>query len=185
MNLPNKLTIIRILLVPVYVGLMYFDNPVSYWAASFVFAAACLTDFLDGMIARKTNQISTFGKLMDPIADKLLVMSALVLLTFQHKMPAWVTIIMLAREFIISGFRLVAIGEGKIISADIFGKIKTVIQMLFIMLAMLLLPVANGYQPLGQNGALIVSIVMYISLGITLLSGILYVWKNRNLLKDS
>ena len=184
MNLPNKLIITRILMVPAYVGLMYLDNPVSYWVVSFVFAATCLTDLLDGMIARKTNQISTFGKLMDPIADKLLVMSALVLLTFQHKIPAWVTIIMLAREFIISGFRLVATGEGKIISADIFDKIKTVIQMLFILLAMLLLPYSNGYKPLGQNGAPIVSIVMYISLGITLLFGTLYVWKNRNILKD-
>ena len=123
MNLPNKLTMLRILLVPFFVVFVYFEKyPVCQVLALVLFISASITDLLDGRIARSRNLVTDFGKFMDPIADKLLVMSAFVMLVEQQRMPGWVCILMLAREFIISGLRLVAAGNGRVIAAGKLGK---------------------------------------------------------------
>ena len=129
MNLPNKLTLLRVCMIPFFV---VFARMNAFWAqcvAVGIYALACVTDALDGHIARSRNLITDFGKFMDPIADKLLVMSALVVLTAQGRMPDWACILMLAREFLVSGFRLVAVENGRVIAAGPLGKLKTVFQM--------------------------------------------------------
>lgn len=143
MNLPNKLTIFRIILVPIMVIIpllniqgAWWGIPCTYWIINFIFIIASITDKLDGSIARKTNQVTNFGKFADPLADKILVLSAMLLLVELGKLPAWIPIIILAREFIVSGYRLIAVEQGgKVIAASIFGKIKTVTQIIAIILA--------------------------------------------------
>ncbi len=143
MNLPNKLTIFRIVLVPIMVIIPLLDIqgtwlgiPYTYWIINFIFIIASITDKLDGYLARKNNQVTNFGKFADPLADKILVLSAMLLLVDLGKLPAWIPIIILAREFIVSGYRLIAVEQGgKVISASIFGKIKTVTQIIAIIIA--------------------------------------------------
>ena len=138
MNLPNKLTIFRILLVPIMVVIplfniegIFFNIPISYWIINIIFVIASITDKLDGYLARKNNQVTSFGKFADPLADKILVISALVMLVEATRLPAWIPIIVLAREFIVSGYRLVAVEKGgKVIAASFWGKLKTVTQMI-------------------------------------------------------
>ena len=142
MNLPNKLTIFRVILVPIFIIIGYITIPgeflgveSKFWIMNIIFIIASLTDQLDGYIARKTNQVTTFGKFLDPIADKILVLSALVMLVEFGKIPAWIPAIVLTREFLVSGYRLVAVEKGgKVIAASIWGKIKTVTQMIAIIL---------------------------------------------------
>ena len=184
MNLPNKLTLLRVLLVPVLVVFLSFETPACRLIALVVFTAAALTDLFDGKIARERGLVTDFGKFMDPIADKLLVMSAFVVFVAQGIMPAWVCIIMLAREFIVSGFRLVAAGKGKVIAAGIWGKLKTLTQMIFIPLAIVLLPVETILPVLSGFWTVMTVIVMYISAALTLWSGFLYVWENRQYIED-
>lgn len=144
MNLANKLTIFRIILVPIMVIIPYlnldgsfYGLPYTYFWMLLIFIVASITDKLDGYIARSRNQVTTFGKFLDPLADKILVLSALVLLVELDKIPAWIPIIVLAREFLVSGYRLVAVEKGgKVIAASIWGKLKTVTQMLAIILVM-------------------------------------------------
>ena len=192
MNLPNKLTLARIVLVPVFMVFMYIRKPVYQYIAVAIFILASLTDLLDGRIARSRNMVTTFGKFLDPIADKLLVMSALVMLVCHLKMPAWVCVIMLAREFIVTGLRLVASSEGKVIAAGIWGKLKTVTQMIFIPMAIVFIPFRDGYY-LNHPYSLhtpqnvlewITIIMMFVSCALTLWSGFLYVWQNRGFIKD-
>ena len=143
MNLANKLTIFRMILVPIMVVVPFFGItgtflgiPITWWIINFIFIVASITDKLDGYIARSRNQITTFGKFLDPLADKILVLSAMCMLVEINKLPAWIPIIVLAREFIVSGYRLVAVEKGgKVIAASIWGKLKTVTQMLAIILA--------------------------------------------------
>ncbi len=149
MNLANKLTIFRIILVPILMVVPIIDSiygisgeflgvPTSFWIMNIIFIIASLTDKLDGYIARSRNQVTTFGKFLDPLADKILVISALIILVEYGKIPSWIPIIVLAREFIVSGYRLIAVEKGgKVIAASIWGKIKTVTQMLAIILAFL------------------------------------------------
>ena len=145
MNLPNKLTIIRIVLVPIMVIISYFNSntvflgiPIISWILLVIFIVASYTDRLDGKIARKNNQITTFGKFADPLADKILVLSAMLILVEQTKIPAWIPIVVLAREFLVSGYRLVAVQKGgQVIAASIWGKLKTVTQMIAIILVFL------------------------------------------------
>ena len=184
MNLPNKLTMLRILLVPVFVVFLSIDKTWCQWVALVIFIAASLTDLLDGRIARARNLITDFGKFMDPIADKLLVMSALIVLVSQLRMPAWVCIIMLAREFIVSGFRLVASTKGKVIAAGIWGKLKTVSQMIYIPMAILLIPIKELNYTLQTIWDVLTQIMMYISAALALWSGFWYIWKNREFLSD-
>lgn len=181
MNLPNKLSMLRMCMVPFFVIFALMDAVWAQWVALALFCIASLTDMLDGQIARKYNLVTNFGKFIDPIADKLLVMSALVVLVGQGRMPSWVCIIMLAREFAISGLRLVAAERGVVIAAGWLGKIKTVSQMLAVILLLLLVPV-SGSPLLGQPGVIAANIVMYFSAFMTLLSGVDYLLKNRSAL---
>ena len=174
---------LRILMIPVFVILALMNAPAAQYAAVGVFVLAAITDALDGHIARKNGLVTNFGKFIDPIADKLLVMSALVVLVGQGRMPSWVCILMLAREFAISGFRLVAADAGKVIAAGWLGKIKTVTQMAAVILLLLLTPVSG--EPLcGQAGVIIADAVMYISAAMTVWSGVDYIVRNFSLIHD-
>ena len=178
MNLPNKLTILRMILVPFFVFFMLVDPsivPYEYakWIALVLFCVASITDFLDGQIARKNNLVTNFGKFMDPLADKLLVCSALIALVDLNKIAAWIVIIIIAREFIISGFRLIAAENGVVIAANYWGKFKTVSQM--IMIILLLIDLGGVFDILEQ-------IFIWLSLALTVISLITYIWQNRSVL---
>jgi CDP-diacylglycerol--glycerol-3-phosphate 3-phosphatidyltransferase len=144
MNLANKLTIFRVLLVPLMVIVPFFNIkgevfgiPYTYLIIDFIFILASITDKLDGYIARTRNQVTTFGKFLDPLADKILVLATMVMLVEMSRLPAWIPIIVLAREFLVSGYRLVAVEKGgKVIAASIWGKLKTVTQMIALILAL-------------------------------------------------
>ena len=145
MNLANKLTIFRMILVPIMVIIPFFNIeaeiagiPLTYLLVDIIFIIASLTDKLDGYIARSKNQVTTFGKFLDPLADKILVLAAMIMLVEMRKLPAWIPVIVLAREFIVSGYRLVAVEKGgKVIAASKWGKLKTVTHMIAIILAFL------------------------------------------------
>ncbi|MCD7746302.1 MAG: CDP-diacylglycerol--glycerol-3-phosphate 3-phosphatidyltransferase [Lachnospiraceae bacterium] len=170
MNLPNKLTMLRVCLVPVFVVLMLVDAiPNGNIWAGILFILASLTDMLDGYIARKNNLITDFGKFMDPIADKLLVCSAMICLIAQEKLAAWMVIIIIGREFIISGFRIVASDKGTVIAASYWGKFKTVFQM--IMIVMLIYDFGTVWNQLAQ-------VVTWIALVLTVISLVDYLRKN-------
>ncbi|HBF76450.1 MAG TPA: CDP-diacylglycerol--glycerol-3-phosphate 3-phosphatidyltransferase [Clostridiaceae bacterium] len=171
MNTANKLTILRMILVPVFLVLISISSEgYNYtYAATAVFAVAAFTDFLDGYIARKKNQVTKFGKFMDPLADKLIVISAMVALVEMDKLQAWVVMIVIARELAVTGLRTLAASDGIVIAASYFGKAKTVTQIIAI-IAMLL------DMPYGI-------VIMGIAVVITVLSGIDYFYKNRNVLK--
>ena len=178
MNLPNKLTIFRVILIPFFVVFLLLDpdNQTYRYIADAIFIVASLTDMLDGKIARKYNLVTNFGKFMDPLADKLLVCSAMICLIATGQLAAWIVIIIIAREFIISGVRLVAADNGIVIAASYWGKFKTVFQMLMIIVLIL-----NINHPvmviLGQ-------ILVYIALALTVISLLDYVIKNKDVLKE-
>lgn len=179
MNLPNKLTMLRVLMIPFFVLFMlapFAQNRAGSIIAFILFVAASLTDTLDGMIARRNNLITNFGKLMDPLADKLLVCSALICFVALDRLPAWIVIIIIAREFIISGFRLIAAEQGVVIAANYWGKFKTVSQM--VMTALLILHLGDHI-----HGFRILEIV-FICLAtiLTVVSLVDYIWKNRDLI---
>lgn len=177
MNLPNKLTIFRVILIPFFVtSLLIQSIPYNNIIACSIFIIASLTDFLDGYIARKYNLITNFGKFMDPLADKLLVGAALICLIESGQLPAWVVIIIISREFIISGFRLIASDNGVVIAASYWGKFKTVSQM-----AMVIVLILNIQLPIFQ---IIGIILMWISVILTIVSLIDYIIKNKNILND-
>ena len=180
MNLPNKLTILRICLIPFFVLCVKMPSTGMQIAAVAIYVVACATDALDGHIARSRGLVTNFGKFMDPIADKLLVMSAMIVLTAQHRMPDWVCILMLAREFLVSGFRLVAVENGVVIAAGPLGKLKTVFQMVSTIALMLFVRVE------GPGGALsvVAVVLMYIALALTVVSGADYIWRNRDCIRD-
>lgn len=175
MNLPNKLTVLRILMVPFFVFFMLTDvgGAANKWIALALFCVASLTDLLDGKIARKYNLVTNFGKFMDPLADKLLVCSAMICMIETKKLAAWFVIVIIAREFIISGFRLVASDNGIVIAANYWGKFKTVSQM-----AMIIVLIAD----LGGIFDLIGQILIWLALALTIISLIDYVWTNRQVL---
>ena len=178
MNLPNKLTLFRVILIPFFVFFLlapYFTGYGNYIAVA-VFIVASITDFLDGHIARKRNLVTNFGKFMDPLADKLLVCSALICLIELDQLPAWIVIIIIAREFIISGFRLIASDNGVVIAASYWGKFKTTFQMLMVIVLILDIPHPVFYW-LGV-------ILTYVSLALTVISLIDYIVKNKNVLQD-
>ena len=178
MNLPNKLTLLRIILIPIFVVIYYIGFTGWYYWAAAIFIIAAITDMIDGKIARKTGQVTDFGKFADPIADKLLVMSALLILMEWGKVSAWIAIILLAREFIISGFRLVAAGKGTVIAAGITGKIKTVVQIVALSVLLFDDPIQKWTGiPLGM-------ILLYISAALSVWSCIEYIVKNRQALSQ-
>ena len=174
MNLPNKLTVMRVILVPVFVAVLLTNcfQDTSKWVALAIFIIASLTDLLDGKIARKYNLVTNFGKFMDPLADKMLVCSALICLTAMGKIPAWMVIVIVVRDFVISGFRLVAAETGVVIAANYWGKFKTTFQMI-----MVILMIVNISQL-----RLVTDIIMYIALALTVISLADYVIKNKDVI---
>ena len=178
MNLPNKLTMMRVILIPFFVFFLlapYFADYGKYIALT-IFIVASLTDLADGKIARKYNLVTNFGKFMDPLADKLLVCAAMICLLSLGKLAAWIVIVIISREFIISGFRLVASDNHVVIAASYWGKFKTTFQMLMIIVLILDLPYA-GFQILGQ-------VLVYVALILTVVSLIDYLYKNKDVLKE-
>ena len=197
MNLPNKLTVFRIILVPIMVIIPYFNIqgeflniPLEFLAINAIFIIASITDKLDGYLARKNNQITTFGKFLDPIADKILVLAAMVILVELGKLPAWIPIIVLFREFLVSGYRLIAVQKGgEVIAASFWGKLKTVTQMVAIIAAFFDIGVFcecfNG-NLIGLSWFinLISSIMMIVCVIATIFSGIDYLKNGKDLLTD-
>ena len=175
MNLPNKLTILRVIMIPFFVFFLLsgVGGSASKWIALVIFAAASITDTLDGYIARRDNLITDFGKFMDPLADKLLVCSAMICLIPSGKLPTAIVIVIIAREFIISGFRLVAADNDIVIAASYWGKFKTVSQMF-----MLILLIAD----LGGAFNMIAQVLIWVSLVLTIVSLIDYIAKNVQVL---
>lgn len=178
MNLPNKLTILRVLMIPFFLVFMLTDfmGTNGKFIACAIFVIASFTDFLDGYIARKNNIVTNFGKFMDPLADKLLVGAAIISFVELKSLPAWIVIIIISREFIISGFRLVASDNGVVIAASYWGKFKTVSQM--IMIILLILDFQNSIFILLEN------IFIYAALILTIVSLIDYMIKNKKVLSE-
>ena len=177
MNLPNKLTILRVIMIPFFVlALLYNggENQTLRYVAAAIFIIASLTDMLDGKIARKYNLVTNFGKLMDPLADKLLVCSALICLVELKELPAWMVIVIISREFIISGFRLVASDNGVVIAASYWGKFKTTFQMIAVVLLIVGIPALS----------MVTTAVVWIALVLTVISLVDYIAKNVNVLKE-
>ncbi len=177
MNLPNRLTILRVCLIPVFIVFLMLDETLSWarYAAVGVFAAACITDFFDGRIARKYNMVTNFGKFMDPLADKLLVCSALICLVYYQRIYLWVVIVIVAREFIISGFRLVAAQQGLVLAASKMAKVKTAVQM--IMIIVLVLNIDLAFFRIFEQ------VLIFASLALTIVSLLEYLIKNRSVMK--
>lgn len=197
MNLANKLTIFRIILVPVMVAFAYiplkgdvYGIAISMIIIEAIFIIASITDKLDGYIARSRNQVTTFGKFLDPLADKILVLAAMVILVEIGKLPAWIPIIVLAREFIVSGFRLIAVEKGGVvIAASIWGKLKTVTQMIALIFAFIDIGAFFSFVDGGLSGAhlvinIVTSVMMLVSTVATIFSGVDYIWKGRSVLSD-
>ncbi len=176
MNLPNKLTMFRVILIPFFVFFMLTDfaGAASNWIALGIFIVASLTDLLDGKIARKYNLVTNFGKFMDPLADKLLVCSALICLVELCRIPSWIVIIIIAREFVISGFRLIASDNGVVIAASYWGKFKTTFQM--IMVCLMIADLSQLY--------IVTQITMWAALALTVISLVDYLWKNKSVMAD-
>ena len=177
MNLPNKLTTLRVIMIPFFVFFLLWQNGENYtfrMIALALFIIAILTDLLDGKIARKYNLVTNFGKFMDPLADKLLVCSALICLIELNALPAWMVIIIISREFIISGFRLIASDNGVVIAASYWGKFKTTFQMVSVELLILDIPAL----------AFVTTICVWIALVLTIVSLVDYIYKNHKILTE-
>lgn len=177
MNLPNKLTIVRVCLIPFFVAALLFDHGNNYTmriVANVLFIIASLTDLFDGKIARKYNMVTNFGKFMDPLADKLLVCSALICLIELGQLPAWVVSVIISREFIISGFRLVAADNGVVIAASYWGKFKTTFQMIAVILLIFDIPALR----------MVANITVVIAVALTIISLVDYVAKNYKILTE-
>lgn len=215
MNLANKLTVLRMILVPIFVVIGYLGSlgvitgewlgiPMSFWLMNLIFIIASITDKLDGYIARSRNQVTTFGKFLDPLADKILVLTALVMLVEYGKIPAWIPVIVLAREFLVSGYRLVAVEKGgKVIAASIWGKLKTVTQMIAIILVFIdrfnffdfIVANTNKAEAIASSIQVymttpeivfnvITSVLMLVSVVATIFSGYDYLKGGKDLFKD-
>lgn len=200
MNLPNKLTLFRIILVPIMVIVSFFDIPGSFlgisttmWIMELIFIIASITDKLDGYLARKNNQVTNFGKFLDPIADKILVVAAMILFVEMGRLPAWIPIIVIFREFAVSGYRLIAVqNSGKVIAANVWGKLKTVTQMIAIILMFLttqpyfaFVNSALTYMTTGDFVMnILASIFMTVSVIATIFSGYEYLKGGKDILKD-
>jgi len=190
MNLPNKLTIFRIILVPIMAIIPFFNFDIKWIVIDIIFIIASLTDKLDGYIARSKNQVTTFGKFLDPIADKILVLAAMIILVEANKLPSIIPIIVMFREFIVSGYRLIAVEKGgKVIAASIWGKLKTVTQMIAIILAFL---DQNGFAQCFVGGItgfawwfnFVTTVLMSISVIATIFSGCDYLIKGKDIFKE-
>lgn len=175
LNLPNKLTLLRVVLIPVFVIVLLtglFAEPMNRYLAVAIFVIASFTDYLDGHLARKYHLVTNFGKFMDPLADKLLVAAALISMIDLGDIPAWVVIIIISREFIITGFRLIAVENGRVIAASWWGKTKTVSQMVMIIVVL-----AGWFGPAVHLALIAIAAVL------TVISGVDYIVKNKDVLK--
>ncbi len=202
MNLPNKITLVRIFLVPIFIIVMFLPIPYVNLIAFLVFIVASITDFIDGRLARSRNLVTNFGKFLDPLADKLLVTAALIALVGQDKLPSWIATVIIAREFIVTGIRLIASNEGRVIAASIWGKMKTVTQIIAISLLLLdnyRLPADESdifmiqkFQNLITNFTvapiegvvgILSTIMITVAVIATIFSGYDYIVKNKDVLK--
>ncbi len=176
MNLPNKLTVLRVVLVPFFVAFLLLsgENESLKWVALVLFIVASLTDLLDGKIARKYNLVTTFGKFMDPLADKVLTISGMICLIELHRIPSWIVVIIVAREFIISGFRLIATEHGIVIAANYWGKWKTTFQMIMIILMIINI----------EKLSIVTAITMWIALALTIISLATYIMQNMEVVRS-
>ena len=181
MNTPNKLTLLRVILIPLFIFFFLYEVvPYSNIIATIIFVGAFFTDWLDGYLARKTNQVTNFGKIMDPLADKVLVAAAMICFTWVGVVNPWITIVILAREFTVSGIRIAAAAEGNVVAASMWGKLKTAWQSIAITATLLIMkPCSLIPAPVNTT---IIDILMWINLWLTLLSGIDYVMKNKQYL---
>lgn len=169
-NLANKLTFLRMLMVPVVVVLLHFEGPVTCLVATAAFIFASITDWADGYIARRENMVTSFGKFLDPLADKVLICSVLIMFVYLQWVPAWITIIIVCRELVVTGLRAMAIDEGITLAADTFGKAKTVLQIFAIVPLMVHYPLwGMNPQPLGK-------ILLYMALLLAVVSGFNYTY---------
>lgn len=200
MNLANKLTLFRIILVPIMVIIPLFNIqgdivgiPITYLIINFIFIIASITDKLDGYIARSRNQVTTFGKFLDPIADKILVISALIMLVEMGLIPSWIPIIVMVREFAVSGYRLIAVEKnGTVISASIWGKLKTVTQIIAIVFSFINFNNSNIFFNFANGNLIgieliiniITTVFILISVVATIFSGLDYIKGCKNLFKD-
>ena len=169
-NLANKLTLLRILAVPVIVLLLYFPNQVSCFVAAAVFVLASITDMVDGIVARRQNMVTNFGKFLDPLADKLLIGSVLIMLADLHWVPAWIVVVIVCRELTVTGLRAAAMEQGMVLAADRFGKLKTILQTLALIPLILHFPLF-GLDPTGPGVFL-----LYLALFMTVFSGANYLY---------
>ena len=203
MNLPNKITVVRICLVPIFMIVLFLPFKEANLVGLIIFILASLTDSLDGHIARSKNLVTNFGKFLDPLADKLLVSAALIALVGMHKIPSWFATIVIAREFMVTGIRLLANGEGRVIAASIWGKIKTITQIIAISLLLLdwTSPLASDSSdvfmigklknlittfsdaPLANSIGILAVVMIIVSIIITIFSGVDYLVKNKDVLK--
>ncbi len=175
MNLPNKLTMFRVVLIPFFIVFLLVPTiPAGKWIALAIFIVASLTDLLDGRIARKYNLVTNFGKFMDPLADKLLVCSALICLIELQRIPSWMVVLIIAREFTISGFRLIAADNGVVIAASYFGKFKTTFQMIAVCL---LIADIEALQS-------VTLIILWIAVILTVVSLVDYLVKNKDVMRE-
>ena len=193
MNLPNKLTLARLVLTAVFVAVISIDLPLRYSLGALTFSLAAITDFLDGHLARKYNLVTAFGKLMDPLADKILMCSAFVILAKHDQIPAWVVIAILSREFLVTGLRLLATANGAVLAADSLGKLKTILQIVLSIYLLLFLasaePAFAFLEPVylwvpTSPGTLGIALIAATTV-VTLASGFNYLWHNRELIADS
>lgn len=171
MNLPNKLTIGRVLAVPLIVALLYFENRATCLLAALVFAAASFTDFIDGMLARREGIVTNFGKFLDPLADKLLVGSTMIMLVGIDRAPAWLVIVIIARETAVTGMRTLAVEQGVVMAADKYGKIKTVLQIAA------LIPLLVHYEYFAVDFHALGTVLLYLALVMTVFSGANYLYR--------
>ena len=179
MNLPNKITIFRVILIPFFLVALLVDAiPAGKWIALGIFIVASLSDMVDGKLARKYNLVTDFGKFMDPLADKLLTCSAMIAMISLNLIPSWVVIVIIAREFTISGFRLIASDNGKVIAANMWGKVKTTVQM--IMIIYLIVKVAANWDSLFFN--VVAQVLIYAALALTVISLMTYILGNKDVL---
>ena len=170
MNLPNVLTLLRILAVPFIVALLYFPRPSTCVLATLLFLAAILTDLADGFLARKYNQVTNFGKFLDPLADKILIASVLVMLVELNWVQAWVAIVIIVREIMVTGLRAIAADKGHVIAADRYGKLKTIMQ------SVALVPLIYHYPLFGIDVAWLGSLLLFVAVVLTIYSGWNYLY---------
>ncbi len=193
-NLPNAITFSRLVLTGIFVAGAMFDNAVGHWIALVSFVIAAISDFLDGYLARKLGLVTPMGKLMDPLADKVLVCSAFVYLSAEGLCPVWVTVLILAREFLVTGLRQIALEAGQVLAADRLGKWKTGLQLTFCITCLVWFafqpldpanPLVWLFQYLSSPEGWLQPISLWLALGLTLLSGWNYVWESRDLLRGT